>query len=249
MARFLTFALVAPIASFGALAVGERRDGWSRPARSAVLGLIGGCLGLAREDAEAQVALGQGYGLALLCDTPGRLLADFHTAQIGRPARGQVFRTRAQELAAEKVDTVLSRRDYRVSAWHLAALWAREEVSPRWSLDALAEAMARPVFTPYLGRRACPLGLPLAPRLTDAASPSEALAARSTDGPEARFRWSLADAEQAPFVARDPWPGDGDARATRRIEERRDEPLSRTLWQFGLRSEVIEAFPPSGGKP
>lgn len=36
MARFLTFALVAPMASFGDIAAGGFRDGVLRPARSAL---------------------------------------------------------------------------------------------------------------------------------------------------------------------------------------------------------------------
>ena len=67
MTRFLTFALVAPMASFGGLAVGERRSGWDRPGRSAVLGLIGACLGVEREDDAGQAALAESYHLALLC--------------------------------------------------------------------------------------------------------------------------------------------------------------------------------------
>ncbi len=61
MPRYLTFALVAPLASFGGIAVGERRSGWDRPARSAVLGLIGACLGLEREDDAAKTALAEDY--------------------------------------------------------------------------------------------------------------------------------------------------------------------------------------------
>ncbi|NVN30050.1 type I-E CRISPR-associated protein Cas5/CasD, partial [Endobacter medicaginis] len=184
MAEYLTFALVAPLASFGDLAVGERRTGWDRPGRSAVLGLVGACLGVEREDDAAQRALAAQYGLALLCHAPGRLLADYHTAQTVSAARNRRFATRAEELAAPELNTVLSRRDYRSGAWHLAAIWPRID-APRWSLAAIAEAMVRPVFTPCLGRKSCPLGLPLAPRIGEAADPGAALLARHRDGPEA----------------------------------------------------------------
>jgi CRISPR system Cascade subunit CasD len=132
MPRFLTFALVAPIASFGAIAVGERRPGFDRPARSAVLGLLGACLGLERQDDAAHAALAEGYYLALLCHAPGRLLADYHTAQMPSAERGRRFTTRAAELAlpARALNTVLSRRDYRTGAWHLGAVWPRRETRP-----------------------------------------------------------------------------------------------------------------------
>jgi len=239
--RFLTFALVAPLAAFGGVAVGERRSGWDRPARSAVLGLVAACLGLERADTEAQAALTEGYGLALRCYAPGRLLADYHTAQVPPARRGRRFATRAEELAAEDLATVLSRRDYRSGAWHLGALWARDS-APRWPLEALAEAMRRPAFVPYLGRKACPLGLPLAPEVAEEPDVLAALQARHTRGPEAMWREVFADAPGEAFVTLDA----ADAAAVLppaaqrdRVEVRRDEPLSRVRWQFGLREELV----------
>ncbi len=241
MPGFLTFALVAPLASFGAIAVGERRPTWDRPARSAVLGLVGACLGLEREDDDAQAALAGAYGVALLCHAPGRPLADYHTAQVP-PARGKRrFATRAEELRAPDLATILSRRDYRTGAWHLAALWARGP-DPRWPLPDIAAAMRTPTFVPYLGRKGCPLGLPLAPALDDAPNPGVALARRHRGGPEAAFH-HLADTVGEAVVARDAWDGDADSTLARRVEVRRDQPRSRRLWQFDLRREVVEGLP------
>lgn len=240
MAAFLTFTLVAPMAAFGAIAVGERRPTWDRPARSAVLGLVGACLGVEREDDAGQAALAAEYGVALLCHAPGRVLADYHTAQVP-PTRGKRrFATRAAELEAPDLSTILSRRDYRTGAWHLGALWARAE-SPRWTLDVIADAMRAPGFVPYLGRKSCPLGLPLHPSLGDAPDPGTALARRHRDGAEARFRF-MAELAGEPIVARDAWEGDGGGRGLR-TEFRRDQPRSRRLWQFDLRQEVIERLP------
>jgi len=245
MPRYLTFALVAPLAAFGSIAVGERRSGWDRPARSAVLGLVGACLGLDRADDEAQAALAEGYGLALLCYAPGRLLADYHMTQVPSAKRGRRFATRAEELAAPDLNTILSRRDYRCGAWHLGALWARAE-TVRWPIEALAEAMERPGFVPYLGRKSCPLGLPLAPCITEAADPPTALLARHTEGPEAKLehpkgrtlRGVLADAPGEAITVLDADAGRNDPRL-RRIELRRDQPRSRRRWQFDLREEAV----------
>ena len=245
MPSFLTFALVAPMASFGGLAVGERRSGWDRPARSAVLGLIGACLGVEREDDAGQAALADGYYVALYCHAPGRLLADYHTAQMPSAKRGRRFATRAEELAVPKweLNTVLSRRDYRVGAWHLGAVWP-SAAAPQWSLEELAAAMTRPVFVPSLGRKSCPLGLPLAPRIGEAADARAALMARHADGPEATLtvrggltlRDAQADTPQPAVIAMDASVADGQVR---RIEYRRDQPLSRSRWQFGLREEAV----------
>ena len=244
MAQYLTFALVAPLASFGALAVGERRSGWDRPARSAVLGLIGACLGVEREDDAAQQALAEEYGLAILCHAPGRLLADYHTAQVPSAQRGRRFATRREELAQRELNTILSRRDYRSGAWNLAALWPRT-ATPRWPLEALAEAMRAPRFVPYLGRKSCPLGLPLAPEIVEAGDPVAPLLARREAGPERRFglRPVLADAPDHLLVALD--HADAEKVTTPhtplRTEFRRDQPRSRRRWQFDLREEAVLA--------
>jgi CRISPR system Cascade subunit CasD len=249
MRDHLTFALVAPLAAFGGIAVGERRGGWDRPARSAVLGLVGACLGLERDDDAAQAALAQDYGLALLCHAPGRLLADYHTAQVPPAARNRRFPTRAAELAAPYLNTVLSRRDYRSGAWHLGALWARSD-SPRWSLEQVKEAMERPGFVPYLGRKSCPLGLPLAPELTAAESPVAALRHRHAEGREARLmlplrqrqavplRDALADQVADTVIVLDAADAGQDPRLLR-VEMRRDQPRSRRRWQFDLRQEAV----------
>ena len=137
------------------------------------------------------------------------------------------------------LNTILSRRDYRSGAWHLGALSSRQETA-RWSLEDLAAAMRQPCFVPYLGRKSCPLGLPLAPRISDAADAPAALLDRHENGPEARLngpggrtlRGMLADPPVATTVVMD---ADqvvaGDARH-RRTEMRRDQPRSRRRWQF-----------------
>ena len=242
MRDFLTFALVAPLASFGSLAVGERRQGWDRPGRSAVLGLLGACLGVERSDEAGQASLAHEYSLALLCDRPGLLLADYHTAQVPSAQRGRRFRTRAAELGAPELNTILTRRDYRTGAWHLAALSVREG-APRWSLETIAAAMQQPAFAPYLGRKSCPLGLPLGPRIALAADPSTALLARHAHGPEANFRTRFLPERPGlpphePLIvldAADLCPDDQPLR----IEMRRDQPRSRKLWQFDVRREAV----------
>jgi CRISPR system Cascade subunit CasD len=251
MTQDLTFALVAPLAAFGGIAVGERRSGFDRPARSAVLGLVGACLGVEREDDEGQESLAKDYQLAFACRAPGRLLADYHTAQVPSAQRNRRFRTRAEELTGPShgLNTILTSRDYRTDAWHTAALWSAVAV-PRWSLAQLAEAMTTPHFVPYLGRKSCPLGLPLGPQLVEATEASMALLAREADGPEVPFRrhWlnERRDAPEAPLLVTTDLGevADNDARR-QRIELRRDQPRSRRRWQFDLREELVLRQPRS----
>jgi CRISPR system Cascade subunit CasD len=234
--QFLTFTLYAPVAAFGAVAVGEQRDGWDRPARSAVLGLLAAALGIDRAEEERHAALESGYSLALRMDAPGVAFTDYHTAQIPPQRRGRQFRTRAEELAVADLQTVLSFRAYRADALCVVALWAR--ATPPHTLDALSDALRRPAYTLYLGRRACPLGLPLRPRLIDAADALAALAMHDLErpAPEAALRRHL-NARPNP-VALDP-DGLPPGMQADRIETRRDAVANRGRWQFALREEAV----------
>src|SRR3954454_13979806 len=148
MRDHLVFMLQAPIGAFGAIAVGERRGGFDRPAKAAVLGLVAGALGVDRADEAAHAALAEGYGFGLGLIEAGRLLLDYHTIQVPPQRRGPPFATRRDELAVPERETVLSRREYRTDTCFLAVLWAR--TGAPWTLDALAEALRQPRYAPYL---------------------------------------------------------------------------------------------------
>lgn len=239
MPSFLTFTLSAPLGAMGELAVGEIRDGRTRPARSALLGLIAACLGLDRADEGAHVALETGYGLATAVHPGGRPLLDYHTAQVPPRQRGLRHATRREEVADRLANnTVLSRREYRTDLFVRVVLWRRE--GARWSLEALEEALRRPVFIPYLGRRSCPLDRPMAPRVQEAADPRAALGAAMAEPREEALRARMGWARPGtPEVAMDA----ADARAfdlpILRVERRRDALASRARWQFELREEAI----------
>src|SRR5689334_9356211 len=81
MAAFLCFRLHGPLASWGDIAVGERRPSAPHVSRSAVLGLIAAALGIRRDDSDAWGELDRSVGFASRTDAPGELLVDYHTAQ------------------------------------------------------------------------------------------------------------------------------------------------------------------------
>ncbi len=64
MTEFLCFRLHGPLASWGDIAVGERRPTSPHLSRSAVLGLVAGALGIRRDDADAWAELDRGVGFA-----------------------------------------------------------------------------------------------------------------------------------------------------------------------------------------
>ena len=237
MPEFLTFALAAPLAAMGDIAVGERRGSWDRPGRSAILGLIAACLGLVREDEAAHAALETGFGVALRRQGLGSLLADYHTAQVPPRQRGRRFATRAEELGAGSLETILSRRDYRAEVLVLAALWAR--LGARWPLTEIEAALNAPHYAPYFGRKSCPLMLPLAARCQQAADPAAALARRAIDGPEPELQ--TLRLSQSAVITMSAADAHEFGLQFQRVEVRRDAVVSRRRWQFGLREDAVLA--------
>lgn len=252
MAEFLVFTLWAPMAAMGDVAVGERRVGGNRPARSAVLGLVAAAMGIERGDEAGLSTLSNGYGMALLVERTGDLLQDYHSTQIPKPVRYRRKATRREELAdPERLNTILTLREYRTDPWSSVALWARRAAP--YPLDRLGEALERPSFTLYFGRKSCPLGLPTSPRLVDAETVAAAFLNHDAERPEAereiRHRLGI----------RGPGTLCADADATNeggpmlgaelaRVERRRDVAVNRRRWQFGLRDELVaRAFATTAG--
>jgi CRISPR system Cascade subunit CasD len=239
MGQHLVFLFHAPLGAMGGVAVGERRAGFDRPGKSAILGLVAAALGLDRADEAAHATLAEGYGIGLGEIASGRLLLDYHTAQTPPQRKNRRFATRRQELAVDDLGTILSVREYRIDPAYLVVLWPRE--TPRWSIGQFAEALSRPHFTLFFGRKACPLGAPLDPRVVEADDPRSAihayLAARTPE--QTSFLRGLR-LDGSPLVLALDLDGAGDGVDRMRIERRRDALESRRRWQFGLRSEVIE---------
>jgi CRISPR system Cascade subunit CasD len=246
--RFLLFTCYAPMIAMGEIAPGERRMAFSRPARSAMLGLVAAALGLSRDD-PAHADLERGLGYAVRTDSPGRPFTDYHTAQTPQQRRGQAFATRRDELAANTLNTVLSVREWRSDALYTIALW--ERAGGAIGLDAIAAALTHPRFVLYAGRKAGPLGLPLAPRLVDAAGVVQAFAADPVAAEQQRIidrvlqRSRPRGSDGSAAIAFDL---DGEVAAEpERVETRRDAVVERTRFQFGERREGIMSLGPGNG--
>jgi CRISPR system Cascade subunit CasD len=236
MSDHLVFLLHAPLGAMGGVAVGEQRTGFDRPGKSAILGIIAAGLGLDRSDEAAHAALAGGYGLGLGEVRSGRLLFDYHTTQMPPQRKNRRFATRREELIVDDVGTILSLREYRTDPAFLVELWARE--APRWSLGNFAEALKHPHFTLYFGRKACPLGAPLDPRVVVADDAQAAMLLYLADRtPEQTKLLQHLGLDGPPSVLA--LDLDGTRSNTLRIERRRDALESRRRWQFGLRSEAL----------
>lgn len=233
---FLIFQLQAPLSAWGETAVGEYRPTANYPSESALLGLIAAALGLDRTDETAHQALRAGYGFAVGVQSTGKLLRDYHTAQVpGRVSlKNRPHHTRRDELNMPKdeLNTILSTRDYRQDAACLVAVQAGSTAP--YPLADVSHALRAPRYVLYLGRKSCPPALPLWPQVIVAANALEAME---------QYRKQLIELAGEALVApvdRLVW-GDGiesgrqeDMRVTRK-----DRLLSREHWQFGDRQEYL----------
>lgn len=247
MAEYLMMRLYGPMASWGEIAVGETRRSSVQPSRSALLGLLGAALGIDRNDESKQQSLSDAYRFGVKLEAAGTPLRDYHTIQVGRPPRKVTFRSRRQELMADKIDTMLSSRDYRCDSLAIVAVERVDQAGEE--LKRLAEALRRPVYPLYLGRKSCPLALPVDPKVVQAADLLKAFES-------AKFP-SLAEMSRKHEFDK-PWPSKGDQWMFRLGQVRyyweegmepgvaasfeamrTDQPVSRSRWQFERRKEWV----------
>ena len=244
MTRFLVFTLAAPLMSFGDVAPGERRVSFDRPSRSALIGLIAAALGLWRDDSR-QAGLADSFAFAVRVDASGRRLTDYHTTQTAPARKNRRFATRREELLAEDLGTILSQRAYLTDA--AFTIVALDAAPGPFSLDDIAGALMSPKLPIHAGRRACPLGLPPNPFLTDAPTVPEAFAAydarENTLEARACLRrlYGLAPEGPAMVALDDAFEQHGllGTIQINRRETRRDVPVDRLRWQFSLRNESV----------
>lgn len=226
MPRFLILRLDGPMQAWGTHTYEDFRPSNLFPTRSGLLGLLGACLGVDRHDHAGLERLAASVEFAVRVDR-GALrpeakglvpraavkLPDFHTV-----------------LAARKVDgtanknPVVSRREYLFDAAFTVAVGERPRAAV--SLDAIAEALRRPIFTPVLGRRSCPITRPLLE--FDPVEGADAKAALAGVMPNGGLIYAEGDlVSDQPMRIRDvPLHGRTRQFGTRRIHVHKEEPCS-----------------------
>ncbi|MEW6593569.1 MAG: type I-E CRISPR-associated protein Cas5/CasD [Thermodesulfobacteriota bacterium] len=228
MQDYLLFTLYGPLAAWGDIAVGEYRPSFAQPSKSAIVGLLAAALGIRREEEERQQALASSCFFAVRVDSMGVLLRDYHTTQVPSARKGVAHYTRRSELAADDLNTILSSRDYRCDAVYTVAISVTDNAP--FSIRQLADGLRNPVFTLYLGRKSCPLAMPLHPQIVGAATLRVA------------FEKYPPTAEFAEIISNGPaliyWENDAaSGLVPQQVIIRRDALRSRKRWQFGERRE------------
>jgi CRISPR system Cascade subunit CasD len=240
MAEFLVFRLYGPLAAWGDIAVGEQRPTTPHPSKSAVLGLVAAALGIRRDEDARHQALADGYGYAVRVEASGVLLRDYHTTQIPEStSRLKHLRSRRDETRdRQNLYTVLSTRDYRCDGLYTVCLGRRGEAGE--TPAALAEALRRPRLPLYLGRKSCPLALPLLPLCASAETFEAALDAYDTEQSERQqVFFEELGGKRLGFGTTGFYWDDGMPTRLSGLHTipRQDVPLSRRRWQFGKRNE------------
>ncbi len=233
MKEYLVFRLYGPMASWGQAAVGGDRPTGLLPSRSAVIGLLAAALGIKRDEEEALQQLQGGIQLAVKQCTPSSLMRDYHTTQVPSHKKGVGHYSRKSELNEKGLNTVLSSRDYRCDGLWIVAI-SLVDTTPLL-LSRLRDALLKPTFMLYLGRKSCPLSVPVLPRIVTVDKIKEALdiefPSLTRSAKEDRL-WFGANQMVTYF-----WEGEAKAFGDKAVLTTQpwDEPVDRSRWQFRQR--------------
>ncbi len=235
MTEYLIFRLYGHMAAWGDIAVGEYRPTFSHPGKSAVLGLIAASLGIRRNEEAQLLMLTESYSFAVHVEESGSPMKDYHTAQVPPSGKKTVYPTRRAELSAARLNTILSSRDYRCDALYTVMIWGNSKELP-FSLKQISYAFKKPIFSLYLGRKSCPLSLPLQPQLIKAKNLKKALSHVIFKDDD--FLGDLELGESTAFY----WEGKDDSFNRHHEIIRRDSLLSGKRRQFAERAENFTAI-------
>lgn len=134
MTATLVMTLAAPLQAWGHRSKYYRRETGRVPTKSGVLGLLAAARGIHRNDQLPNELVSLRFGVR--ADQPGRIIRDFHTAH-----------------TLDGQSLPLTDRYYLADAVFVVAVEGDAEY-----LAETAEALKRPVYPLFLGRRSCPPG-------------------------------------------------------------------------------------------
>jgi len=164
MQAYLILKLEGPLQAWGGHTFEDRRPSELFPTRSGLLGLLAACLGIDRTDGERQQALASSVLFAVRVDGAPIKMIDYHT----------VKGARKEHQGLKSNETIQTWREYLQDAKYTVAVWLTGSATV--SLAELIDAINKPIYTPSLGRRSCPITRPLFADKLSAVNEHEALA-------------------------------------------------------------------------
>lgn len=178
MQEYLIIKLQGAMQSWGGHTFEDYRPSHIFPTRSAVVGLLGACLGIGRSDIQSRTDLNASFELIVRADHRkigteqyGRIeektlkmqkLTDYHTVLDARKVDG-----------SSRSDAIISYREYLCDAEFTLALGFRDDAV--YTLERVKDAIQKPHYTPVLGRRSCPIHRPLFEKIVSAENGQQAL--------------------------------------------------------------------------
>ena len=159
MQDYLIIKLQGALQAWGGHTYEDYRPSLIFPTRSAIVGLLGACLGIEREDIQALKTLNESFKLTVRANkrkiiqrenskekppVSMQKITDFHTVQQARKSDGK-----------PRPEAIVSRREYLCDAEFTLALAFIKDTY--YGLERVKQAILKPVYTPFLGRRSCPI--------------------------------------------------------------------------------------------
>lgn len=186
MKDFLILKLQGAMQAWGGHTFEDFRPSYVFPTRSGVVGLLGACLGIDREEIAKREDLNNSFELTIISTKRKikknsynnkeamnhlliRKITDFHTVLDGRKADGKA-----------RKEAIVSYREYLCDAEFTLILDFKDNAN--YKLNKIKNAVEDPVFTPFLGRRSCPLHRPLFDKVVTAENIKQALEQLSDSG-------------------------------------------------------------------
>jgi CRISPR system Cascade subunit CasD len=252
MKYYLLFRLYGALSSWGDIAVGDVRPSYRYPSKSAIIGLIAAALGMERDEHEEQAELAK-LIFSVRVDVMGSPIEDYHTVQT--PHRETINKykrmlTRLDEIEAmnfrvktenskkarEQAGAIQSRRTYYCDSIYTVALCENEKDKINWQILGVSKLqdfikfLRNPQFVLYLGRKSCPLALPLESQIKPGKNCIEAFQ-------QAEFKFAnelqliLEQSTSIQYYTQE------ELENAQMKLTRRDQPVNRTTWQFTERDE------------
>ncbi|WP_051407282.1 type I-E CRISPR-associated protein Cas5/CasD [Nocardia sp. CNY236] len=163
----LILRLAGPLQSWGEHSAFTSRDTQPFPTRSGLIGMFAAAQGYERG---ASLVEFDPLEITVRIDRPGVMIRDFHTIGGGDPTLTP--RTAEGKRRAPGKGTIVTHRYYLSDAAFTVAVAGPDNI-----VHPLAEALTRPRWQPYLGRRSCPPDQPVLLR-TGVTEPLEELRRR-----------------------------------------------------------------------
>jgi CRISPR system Cascade subunit CasD len=253
--KYCVFQLFAPLVSWGDIAIGIERRSFSHPTKTAIVGLIAAAIGIKREEEEKNKLLADLIGVGIKLIHQGVMIRDFHTAQIPASDKKVRYYSRKDEMTVnpDKIETVLSRREYCCDSLAIVAIWLKNEHSG-FTIDQIKTQIAVPYYHIYCGRKSCPPALPLCPTIIDDKNLKSALdkypipqlfplSAMTERQKEYYMKLDTYFMKDSPIIYY--WDKDTGTDSEYTFKTvRYDHLLSRKRWQFGPREEFVQIIDP-----